>query len=122
MPTMQQEGKTFRRMCKTYLKEDTINMIAKALTEYAFRSGPIEDIHSDDYGGSRITQEEMKQLNKYMVNKLATVLTALSRGKIDEVLNGLALSYRYATHWDKADILEKDIDAWKTLIDMRSVQ
>lgn len=101
---MNEDLKVFKKICKTYLTDDVIDLISKALTEYAFRSGPIEDIHSDDYGGSRITQSEMKQLNKYMVNQLASILKALAKGMMDEVCYSLSWNRMLASDWDKPEI------------------
>lgn len=109
---MNKDLKTFQRICKIYLTDNVIELVSKALAEYAFRSGPIEDIHCDDYGGSRITQEEMKQLNKYMVNKIASLLKALSEGMCDEVACLLSWNGMLASDWDKPEI---DIDIFNTI-------
>lgn len=44
--------------------------VGKALAVAAVRNGPIEDIHAD----GRITQDEMKAINKHAVDHLCTLL------------------------------------------------
>ena len=109
---MNEDLKVFKRMCKVYLTDDVIDLVSKALTEYAFRSGPIEDIHSDSYGGSRITQKEMKKLNKYMVNRIASILKALSKGMLDEVSYSLSWNRMLASDWDDPEI---DLSGFKVI-------
>jgi len=48
---------------------------AKALAVLAYRSGPIEDFHAE----GRISQAEMKKLNKGMVDSLFFLLTMKER-------------------------------------------
>jgi hypothetical protein len=50
-----------------------ITKIAKAITHFSFRNGPIEDMHADR--NKNITDEDMKVLNKYMVNRLAYIFS-----------------------------------------------
>lgn len=44
--------------------------VGKALAASAIRNGPIEDIHAD----GRISQEEMKAINKHAVDHLCALL------------------------------------------------
>ena len=53
------------------LKEENISKIAKALTHFAFRNGPVEDLHANPT--KNLTDEDMKMLNKFMVNRLAYI-------------------------------------------------
>ena len=46
--------------------------ISLRLTHYAFRNGSVEDM----YTNAKLTQEDMKTINKYMVNRLAGILSA----------------------------------------------
>lgn len=83
------------------MKYENIDKLAKATTHFAFRNGPIENIHS--YGN--IDDEEMKILNKFMVNRLAYIWSLIIQNKWFE-LEYLIDSYDrdYGQDWDKADI------------------
>ena len=51
--------------------------IAKAITIFAFRNGPVENMHTD----GKLSQEDMKTLNKFMVNRLAYVFNIFQNNK-----------------------------------------
>lgn len=88
------------------LKEENIDFISKALTHYVFRNGPVEDMHAE----GKLTQEDMKTLNKYMVNRIAGLVKLMQRGewlKIELLCN--ALRY-FGTEWDKVESDTKEID------------
>ena len=73
---------------------DTISI---ALTHYLFRNGPIEDMHSK----GQLSQEDMKTLNKFMVNRISGLLNTLDKGewlKLELLLNIYGL---YGRDWDK---------------------
>ena len=81
---------------------------ANALTAYAFRNGPIENLHAgevskltDDASVSRITQAEMKELMIDASKKLAALL-ALRESK-PESYKGFVQSYGalYCDRWDR---------------------
>ena len=56
------------------LKRENIEMLSKMITHFAFRNGPVEDMHANN----QLSQEDMKILNKYMVNRIAGLLTAIA--------------------------------------------
>lgn len=88
------------------LKEENIDFISKALTHYVFRNGPVEDMHA----AGKLTQEDMKTLNKYMVNRIAGLVKLMQEGewlKIELLCN--ALRY-FGTEWDKVESDTKEID------------
>lgn len=88
------------------LKEENIDFISKALTHYVFRNGPVEDMHA----AGKLTEEDMKTLNKYMVNRIAGLVKLMQEGewlKIELLCN--ALRY-FGTEWDKAEMDTKEID------------
>lgn len=66
-------------MKKVTLTSENITKISKALTHFAFRNGPIEDMHADST--KHITDRDMMTLNKYMVNRLAYVFKLLNEDK-----------------------------------------
>lgn len=85
------------------LNEETIDSISKAITQYAFRSGPIEEMHSNN----QLSQKDMKKLNEYMTNRIAGLLTVLSNGDFDNVVKVLSFYATLSSDWDK---VEPDIE------------
>lgn len=88
------------------MQKENIDWISKALTHYFFRNGPVENMHANH----QLSQDDMKTLNKYMVNKIAGLLSLIADGewfKIELLLNSLSI---YGSDWDKAEIDTKDVD------------
>lgn len=85
---------------------ENVDGIAKALTHYAFRNGPIEDMHAD----GKLTQEDMKTLNKYMVNRLAGILSAIHEGRWMQLELLYSYLQNYGTDWDIAEPDTKELD------------
>ncbi len=80
----------------TKLDFETIDMLSKAITQFAFRSGPVEDMHARN----KLTQKDMKALNKFMVNRIAGLLTAISKGDIANILRVLTFYASLTSDWD----------------------
>lgn len=79
------------------LKKDNIDIVSIALTHYLFRNGPVEDMHSN----GQLSQEDMKTLNKFMVNRIAGLLKTIDNGewlKLELLLNFYKL---FGNEWDK---------------------
>ena len=79
------------------LDKNNFDTISIALTHYLFRNGPIEDMHSD----GKLSQEDMKILNKFMVNRISGLLETLNNGewlKLELLLNFYSL---FGKDWDK---------------------
>lgn len=57
------------------LNKNNIDTISIALTHYFFRNGPVEDMHSE----GKLSQEDMKTLNKFMVNRIAGLLQIINK-------------------------------------------
>lgn len=81
-----------------------IKKLALILAVHGFRNSPIEDIHADD----RITQEEMKHINKTVYNQIFTILTLLEKGKLEKIpyfmANGWGDNWdepKFLTEWEK---------------------
>jgi len=62
-------------------RDKGLKMEADAIVSYAFRNGPIEDLHGDDHlneltnrVGSVITQKEMKEIMVYACENLHNLL------------------------------------------------
>ena len=62
----------------TKLDFETIDMLSKGITQYAFRNGPIEEMHASN----KLTQKDMKTLNKYMTNRITELLIVIFNGDI----------------------------------------
>lgn len=75
------------------LKNENITMISKAITHFAFRNGPIEDMHANP--SKQITDTDMMILNKYMVNRVAYIFKLI----IEE-------------RWMELDFVIRNTDKW----------
>ncbi len=86
--------------------KENINWISKALTHYCFRNGPVEDMHVNN----QLSQEDMKVLNKFMINKIANLLTLANDGEWLKIEILLASFSNFGTDWDSAEIDMEDVD------------
>ena len=86
----------------------TVRDEANALTAFAFRNGPLENLHAgelspltDDDSLSRITQDEMKELMIYASEKLAWLLSV--REDDPETYMRFVQGYgaMYCPHWNR---------------------
>lgn len=75
-----------------------IDELAKAITVFAFRGGPIEDMHADK--SKHITDVDIKILNKYMVDRIAAVMTLFFDDKADQVNKIIEETKTYWRNWD----------------------
>lgn len=92
------------------LRRENIDAISKAVTHYAFRNGPVEDMHAN----GQLSQQDMKTLNKYMVNRIAGLLAAAMDGSWLQ-LEQLFSYYRFfGGDWDAA---EPDMGEMKLLME-----
>ncbi len=91
---------------KRLLQRDNIDSISKAVTHFIFRNGPVEDMHANN----QLSEHDMMTLNKYMVNKIAGLLTAIANDDWLK-LEFLFLHYKiYGSQWDNAEPDMKEID------------
>src|SRR5690625_4191329 len=60
-------------------KEENLSQIAIVITHFAFRNGPVEDMHASS--NNQLSDENMKILNKFMVNRLAYVFELIMNEK-----------------------------------------
>ena len=88
------------------IDKDNMDKMAKALTHYLFRNGPLEDIHSE----GKLSQSDMKKLNKYMVNKIGSILTCIYNEDWLKLELILAFNSIYGREWDKCIPDCRDID------------
>ena len=91
------------------LNKDNISTISKAITHFAFRNGPVEDMHANN----QLSENDMKTLNKYMVNRIAGLLTAIvDDNKWTQMAYLLDSHYKhFGKEWDEVvpDMAEFDV-------------
>ncbi|TGV31417.1 hypothetical protein EN829_032955 [Mesorhizobium sp. M00.F.Ca.ET.186.01.1.1] len=82
------------------LRNDNINMISKAVTHFAFRNGPVEHMHANN----QLTEENMKTLNKFMVNRLAYIFSLIVEERWIEFDFLIRTTHSHFGHeWDEAE-------------------
>lgn len=107
--------------------DDYIRNLSVALTHFCFRGGPVEGMHSGTVSYmnatpdtppesiSQLSQEDMKTLNKYMVDKLGLFLTLLVNEHYIELKSLVMFHQMYGSDWDPPNI-EKGMDSILRLI------
>ena len=81
------------------LKFETIDMLSKGITQFAFRSGPVEEMHSK----GKLTQKDMKTLNKFMINRIAGLLQTIFNGDVAKALKVLTFYASLSSDGNKAN-------------------
>ena len=76
-----------------------IATISKGITQYAFRSGPVEEMHSK----GKLTQKDMETLNKYMADRIAGLLQTIFNGDVAKALKILTFYASLSSDWNKAN-------------------
>ena len=82
----------------TKLDFKTIDMLSKGITQFAFRSGPVEEMHSR----GKLTQKDMESLNKFMTNRIAGLLQTVLNGDVAKALKVLIFYASLSLNWDKS--------------------
>ena len=82
-----------------FMDPQNIDSIAKAITLYAFRNGPIEDVHRSC---KDLTDEKMKEINIYMVNHIAGLLTYAFAGNWTKLRTILGYVNQWGNAWEPA--------------------
>lgn len=90
------------------LDDNQINTISKALAHYVFRHGVVEDIHAE----GKLSESDMKRLNKDVHNRIAGLLTAIRDNKMDRVMKTLGFLSLYGSDWDKCEPYLDEFDIW----------
>lgn len=98
---------------------------AKTIVALAFRNGPIEDVHAgiecercagkSEY--SHITQNEMKQIMKFAVNKVYALLWIRSHAP-EVFLPVIKAGALYASAWDPPENSREEIEHLAQFADM----
>lgn len=87
---------------KEILNINNLSMISKAITHFAFRNGPVEDMHA--HPNNQLSDEDMKILNKYMVNRLAYIFTLIIEERwIEFEFLVRHIDMMYGHNWDEAE-------------------
>jgi predicted DNA-binding protein YlxM (UPF0122 family) len=89
------------RLCR----DENINWITKSIVLRIFRNGPVEDIH----GKGQLSQEDMKMLNRYMVDNLGMIVSAAIRGNWLILEQWLAYSKQWGGNWDDPALTDHDM-------------
>jgi hypothetical protein len=96
------------------LIEENVSMISKAITHFAFRNGPIEEMHA--IPNNQLSETDMKTLNKFMVNRIAYIITLILQERwieFDFLIR--QTDWMYGHGWDDA---EPDDGGIRKLIEM----
>jgi predicted DNA-binding protein YlxM (UPF0122 family) len=89
------------RLCKN----ENINWITKSIVHHIFRNGPVEDMHAEN----QLSQEDMKTLNKYMVDNLGMIVSAVIHGNWLILEQWLAYYKQWGDNWDDPALTDHDM-------------
>lgn len=82
------------------LSDKNVDRLAIGFAHYFFRNGPVEDMHAD----GKLSEEDMKILNKYMANKIASVMFLAKENRWLELELLLEFHMKCGSDWDKPEI------------------
>jgi hypothetical protein len=85
---------------KELLFQLSADAIAKAITHFAFRIGPVEDMHASP--DSQLSDADMKVLNKFMHNRFTFVFECVKGERWAELASLVGLYGQYGSDWDPA--------------------
>lgn len=88
------------------LKNVDTAVLSKAIVHYIFRNGPVEDMHAD----GKLSQEDMKTLNQYMMDRVATLITLFKDKDYMRLLLFLDIYQYYGTNWDAPKLQTEELD------------
>lgn len=107
--------------------DDELAEEAKSIVALAFRNGPIEDVHAgieceycagkSEY--SHITQDEMKLMMKFAVNKVYALLWIRARAP-EVFLPVIQAGALYTSMWDPPENSREEIEQFARFADMLS--
>ena len=81
------------------LADENFDCLAVGLAHYFFRNGPVEDMHAD----GQLSENDMKVLNKYIVDCIARILLLAKENKWLELELLLSFHMQFGSTWDKPD-------------------
>ena len=86
---------------ESLMNQEFFDGLPTTLTHFVFRNGPIEDMHAE----GKLSDADMKLLNKFMVDKFATLLYYfLQEERCFEILSLTHWSSHYGANWDVPEI------------------
>jgi hypothetical protein len=95
-------------MAKRFPGGFTVRDEANAIVAYAFRNGPLEDLHAgrwsellNDPSLSRITDQEMKQLMRFACEHVERILRLKASNPQEYDLFVKSYNFRYCRQWDR---------------------
>lgn len=74
--------------------------LAIGLTRYVFRDGPVEDMHT----AGQLSQEDMRTLNQFTANRIATVIYLMEEGRWKDLYTLLERYMGGAGEWDEPEV------------------
>jgi len=80
------------------MNKQILKKVAKLLTVHGFRNSYIEDVHAD----GRLSQKEMKKLNKEVCNQIYTLLYMLENGKLSPFFTNEG----WTSKWDEPKLVK----------------
>lgn len=89
-------------------------VVGKALAVEGIRNGPIEDIHAD----GRISQEEMKAINKYAVDHICAFLQMWFDEPETFGAYAMHVVQGYAYAWDEPEHEQEIKDTARKLVEL----
>lgn len=106
-----EEGAARNRLTNTNHLRD----ISIALSHFAFRNVPIEDIHAE----GKLSHQDMLIINKYIVNAFALIIDKLINNKFDELEKFLAVtSSLFGTYWDDPGLEDIQVSEFNAVQDI----
>lgn len=99
-------SKKINQDLKRLLMEKDIAEISREVTHYVFRNGPVEDMHAN----GQLSDVDMKTLNKYMNNRIATLLYLLKEKDWVRLALFLDAYKDYGTEWDEPELQIEEVD------------
>lgn len=103
-------------LCNNFLNSMTdsdsyIRNMAIALTLFCFRNGPVEDMHAD----GKLSDSDMKILNKSIVNRVALVLRLLNLEDSEYLHLLLGANFGAGMNWDDPEI-DEDLKRYLNMV------
>lgn len=99
---------------KIDLENLDIDKLSKIITHYAFRNGPVEDIHVS----GKLSQEDMIVLNNFMVNRIAGIFKLIKEERWSELIALIQAYEYYGSDWNE---VVPDIEELETLLKLLQV-
>ena len=101
-------AKAQNEAAKSWLQDPkNFDDIAKAFTQFIFRDGPIENVHAKN---KNFPDEAMKEINIFMVNRIAGLLNYAHAGNWVQLLALVGRFKTYCNDWYHAEADTSVID------------